>query len=107
MFYIPPRTSFNFSATFILLSANAFDLNQSRYLSFGKELKRYLNSSPNNKILGRSKFEALADDKMNVNEKLNYGLGRVENIVGKGVNAGYQHFLCFSECFQKACTADT
>ena len=29
-------------------------------------------------------------------------LGRVENIVGKGENAGYQHFLLFPQCFQKA-----
>ena len=28
--------------------------------------------------------------------------GRVENIVGIGENAGYQHFLLFTECFQKA-----
>ena len=28
-------------------------------------------------------------------------LGRVENIVGKGENAGYQHFLLFLQCFQK------
>ena len=27
---------------------------------------------------------------------------RVENIAGKGENAGYQHFLLFSQCFQKA-----
>ena len=26
----------------------------------------------------------------------------VENIVGKGENAGNQHFLLFSQCFQKA-----
>ena len=26
---------------------------------------------------------------------------RVENIVGKGENAGYQHFLLFPQCFQK------
>ena len=26
----------------------------------------------------------------------------VENIVGKGENAGYQHFLIFPQCFQKA-----
>ena len=24
----------------------------------------------------------------------------VENIVGKGENAGYQHFLLFTQCFQ-------
>ena len=27
---------------------------------------------------------------------------KVENIVGKGENAGYQHFLLFPRCFQKA-----
>ena len=27
--------------------------------------------------------------------------GRVENIVGKGENAGYQHFLLFPQCFHK------
>ena len=26
---------------------------------------------------------------------------RVENIVGKGENAGYQHFLLFSQIFSK------
>ena len=26
---------------------------------------------------------------------------RVENIVEKGENAGYQHFLLLSQCFQK------
>ena len=27
---------------------------------------------------------------------------RVENIEGKGENAGYLHFLLFLQCFQKA-----
>ena len=27
---------------------------------------------------------------------------RVENIVGKGENAGYQHFFLFPQCFEKA-----
>ena len=35
-------------------------------------------------------------------EKVNFGLVRVENIVGKGENAGYQHFLLFPQCYQKA-----
>ena len=34
---------------------------------------------------------------MNVNEKLKFVLGRVENIVGKGENAGFQHFLLFQQ----------
>ena len=41
-----------------------------------------------------------ADSKTNVTQKLNFVLGRVENIVGKGENAGYQHFLLFPQCFQ-------
>ena len=35
------------------------------------------------------------------------GLDRVENIVGKGENAGYQHFLHFPQCFEKAFFPDT
>ena len=32
---------------------------------------------------------------------------RIENIVGKGENAGYQHFLLFPQCFEKASFPDT
>ena len=28
-------------------------------------------------------------------------LDRVEKIIGKGANAGYQNFLLFQQCFQK------
>ena len=55
---------------------------------------------PNNKILDKSKFKAFADDKMILTQKLKFVLGREENIVGKGENAGYQHFLLFPQCFQ-------
>ena len=44
----------------------------------------------------------LKDDKINVTNKMNFVAGKVENIVGKGENAGYQHFLLFPQCFQKA-----
>ena len=40
------------------------------------------------------------DDKTNVNEKSKFGLGRVENIVRKGENAGYQHFLLSLSVFK-------
>ena len=59
-------------------------------------------SLPDDKILDWSKFKAFADDKINVKKKLKFGLGRVENIVRNGENAGYQHFLLFPQCFQKA-----
>ena len=56
---------------------------------------------PNDKVLNRSKLKAFADDKINVNEVLKISFGRVENIVGRGENAGYQHFLLFPQCFRK------
>ena len=59
-------------------------------------------SLPNDNILEWFKLKALADDKVNVSEKLKFVLGRVENIVGKGENAGYQHFHLFQQWFQKA-----
>ena len=37
---------------------------------------------------------------MDVTEKLKFVLERVENIVGKGQNAGNQHFLLSLQCFQ-------
>ena len=42
-----------------------------------------------------SKFKASADDKFGVAEIMGFVFERVENIVGKGENAGYQHFLLF------------
>ena len=61
-----------------------------------------INSLPNDKFSDWSKLKGFADDKINVTEKLKFVLGKIENIVGKGENAGYQHFLLFPRCFQKA-----
>ena len=52
-------------------------------------------------ILGMSKFKASADDEFGVAEIIEFVFERVENIVGKGENAGYQHFLLFLPCFQR------
>ena len=41
------------------------------------------------------------EDKTNAAETFISLLDRVENIVGKGENAGYKHFLLFLQCFQK------
>ena len=59
------------------------------------------NSLPNNKIIDWSKLKAFADDIINVNKNLKFVLGRIENIVGKGENDGYQHFLLFPSMFSK------
>ena len=61
-----------------------------------------IKSLPDDIFLDWSKLKAFADDKIYVNKKLKFVLGRVENIVGKGENAGHQHFLLFPQCFQKA-----
>ena len=51
------------------------------------------NSLPNDKFLNWSILKAFADDKVILAQKLKLLLGIVENIVGKGENVGYQHFL--------------
>ena len=57
------------------------------------------NSSQNDKNLHWFQLKAFADDKINVNEKLKLGFGRVKNVMGTRENAGYQHFLLFHQCF--------
>ena len=42
----------------------------------------------------------------NVNKKSKRTLGRVENNVGKGENAGYQHFLLFPTMFSKGLSVE-
>ena len=70
----------------------------SRYL----KIKYEITSLTNNKILDVIKLKALADDKINVAQTMISVFDRVENIVLKGEIAGYQHFLLFQKCFQKA-----
>ena len=43
---------------------------------------------------------SFADNKIDITKK--FAMGRVEKIMGKGENAGYQHFLHFPQYFQKA-----
>ena len=69
--------------------------------SYGIPRHRDAFTLPNDKTLDSSKFKAFADDKIMVDQKLRFVLGKVENIVGKGEHAGYQHFLLFPQCFQK------
>ena len=62
----------------------------------------WVNFVPSDKILDMSKLKAFADDNLNMYQKMKFALVRTENIVGKGENAGYQHFLLFPQCFEKA-----
>ena len=54
------------------------------------------------KILRLSKKKAFADGIIKILKMMIFVLNGVENIVGKGENAGYQHFLLFPQCFLKA-----
>ena len=58
-----------------------------------------LNHLPDNKIIDLSKLTAVAEDYFNVAHMGQFFSDRPENIVGKGENAGYQHFLLFPQCF--------
>ena len=59
------------------------------------------NPLPKDKIWDVTKSKAFADDKLNVDEMTISLFDREENSVGKGENAGYQHFLLFPRCFSK------
>ena len=61
-----------------------------------------VNSLTNDKISDWSKLKAYAEDKINVTEKMKFVFERVENMVEKEENVGYQHFLLFQSCFPKA-----
>ena len=69
--------------------------------TFGGSFHTVLNPLLKDKILDLSKLKAFVDNNLNVNQKLKVALGRIKN-VGKGENAGYQLFLLFPQCFQKA-----
>ena len=62
--------------------------------------KRFCIALEENKILDWSKLKAFADSKINVNEKLKFGLQKEENFIGKGENNDNQHFLLFYNVFK-------
>ena len=49
----------------------------------------FFNSLPDHKILALSKFKAFDNGNFNVAQMVQFFSDRVENIVGKGENAGY------------------
>ena len=77
MFWTLPKINFYVSVTFILSSANAFNLNLSKVLSLGKELTHY------HTLLH---FDALK-------------ICSCGNIVRKGEIACNKQFLLLSQCF--------
>ena len=63
---------------------------------------RQMNPTTDDKMLALSNFTAFADNNFKVAAMVQFLFDRVENIVVKGENAGYQHFLLLPICFQKA-----
>ena len=53
-------------------------------------------------IINWQNFKAFADDKLKVIKMAKFVLDKTENVEGKEEIAGYQHFLLFPQCFQKA-----
>ena len=58
--------------------------------------------APNDNILDVAKLKAFAHDKFNITKVMISLFDRIENIVVKGENTGYQQFPFF-QCFQRAC----
>ena len=66
-----------------------------------KNLLNSFNSLPDFKMLDWSKLNAFVDEKIKIAKMMIFVIDRVENIVGKGENAGYQYFLLCPQCFLK------
>ena len=74
--------------------------NQYFPLNFHKPLSEGSLTWPNDKLLYMTKLKTFAD-KINVAQMLIPFFDRIENILGKGEKADYQHFLLFPQWFLK------
>ena len=77
-------------------SAKSFSLEESKICRLGKG-----NSLPNHKIVDWSNLKAFANDEIYVTENLKFVVGWVENVMGKGENAGYHNV--FKLLFLQGC----
>ena len=60
-----------------------------------------IDSFQSNNSLDSTKLWACGEDKIKVTQAMIYVFGMIENILGKGENACYQHFLLFPTKFSK------
>ena len=105
-------------------SANGFSFDQSKNLSFGKDLihsepvsRRRPKSTPlqvflhyfftKRQLLNSSKLKEFADENFKIDENGRKFSEQVENTVVKEEIARYEQFLLFPHCFQKTCSADS
>ena len=108
MFSTLPNANFNFWVKIILSSANALNLDESKILSFSKELRDHCADTTqllypflNTPSWDRPKFKEAADDKWNVAIKGFYDTDCIENIVEKGDIAHLSNFTFFHNVFLK------
>ena len=107
---------FNFLFIFIWSSENTFNLDQSKFLSFGKELRNKLRKSmvythwsprlnpfPKDKFYTLPIWKSLQTTISNLTKNGRKLSKQVEKTVGKGEIARYEQFLLFPQCFQKSC----
>ena len=105
MFCTLSKTEIIIFVIFNLSSAYAFSLVWSKILSFGNGLTLF--KMTNRWTCSHWKHMYIyADHKLNVTTN-SFLFGFVENIVGKGENGCYQHFLVFLQCFWKASSSDS
>ena len=99
MFSTQSKTKIIIWASFILLSANTFNVVTSKILSFGKELTDHgltLSQATNFRLF---QTERVCRQQLQIWWKWQKGLQRVENTIGKGELARYEQFLIFPQCF--------
>ena len=73
-----------------------------KYRNRGIVVLHELNPSQNNKILDRSSFIGFADNMLVLAQMFTFVFNGIENLVAKGENADYQHFLNLPQCFHKS-----
>ena len=78
------RSTAQFCQQSICASADVLSLKDSKIVIWER-----VKSLLNDENLDWSKLKVFADNQINANKYLKFGLKRVENIVGKGENAGY------------------
>ena len=116
-FLLNQMTVFPFVHISDIISSFAAELEEPKIAIRGKGLNDFIivisqgaskvchiphNSLPDDKILYLSKLKAFTDDKLNSIKRIRFFFPEgIENVVRKGENAGYQHFLFFSLCFLK------
>ena len=91
-----PKQIFHFSFTYNLLSANTFNLDQGKILSFWKELTVYQITK-----FRLIHIESICRWQNKWDWKIEVCLGKVENILGKGENAGTSIFSFSQNVFKR------